>query len=115
MSCLPTGRVVSNADCGAVGTGFESRRRHGSLLMYSAFAACGYSNEPSRRKFSRVVGGRGREVGGPWPPRGVLPQNWGGNEPNRTVICMVLKVTDNDRRHLTLCHDEFHGPRSGLC
>ncbi|GFV02864.1 transposable element Tcb2 transposase [Trichonephila clavipes] len=21
----------------------------------------------------------------------------------------------NDRRHLALCHDDFHGPRSGLC
>ncbi|GFX65497.1 uncharacterized protein TNCV_4735451 [Trichonephila clavipes] len=49
-----------------------------------------------------------------WEAR-VLPQNWGGNEPNRTVTCMVLKVTDNDRRHLALCHDEFRGPRSGLC
>ncbi|GFW00049.1 uncharacterized protein TNCV_3568391 [Trichonephila clavipes] len=29
-------------------------------------------------------------------PQGVLPQNWGGNEQNRT--CMVLKTTDNDRR-----------------
>ncbi|GFY26285.1 hypothetical protein TNCV_24831 [Trichonephila clavipes] len=27
---------------------------------------------------------------------------------------MVLKATANDRRHLTLCHDEFRGPRSGL-
>ncbi|GFW43713.1 hypothetical protein TNCV_4770621 [Trichonephila clavipes] len=26
---------------------------------------------------------------------------------------MVLKA--NDRRHLALCHDEFRGPRSGLC
>ncbi|GFW50339.1 hypothetical protein TNCV_4697541 [Trichonephila clavipes] len=28
---------------------------------------------------------------------------------------MVLKATANDRRHLALCHDEFRGPRSGLC
>ncbi|GFT75568.1 hypothetical protein TNCV_1135381 [Trichonephila clavipes] len=28
---------------------------------------------------------------------------------------MVLKVTDDDRRHLAHCHDEFRGPRSGLC
>ncbi|GFX49792.1 uncharacterized protein TNCV_3073451 [Trichonephila clavipes] len=46
---------------------------------------------------------------------GVLPQNWGGNEPNRTVTFMVLKAMVNDRRHLALCHDEFSGPRSGLC
>ncbi|GFS64722.1 uncharacterized protein TNCV_4685081 [Trichonephila clavipes] len=29
--------------------------------------------------------------------QGVLPQNWGGAEQNRTVICMVLKATTNDR------------------
>ncbi|GFX57109.1 uncharacterized protein TNCV_2963891 [Trichonephila clavipes] len=33
-------------------------------------------------------------------PSGVLPQNRGGNETNRTVTCMVLKATANDRRHL---------------
>ncbi|GFW50863.1 uncharacterized protein TNCV_3591451 [Trichonephila clavipes] len=48
-------------------------------------------------------------------PQSVLPLNWGGIEPNRTVTCMVLKATANDRRHLVLCHDEFRGPRSGLC
>ncbi|GFW84749.1 uncharacterized protein TNCV_1814791 [Trichonephila clavipes] len=48
-------------------------------------------------------------------PPGVLPQNWGVNEPNRTVTCMVLRATDNDRRHLALCYDEFRGPQSGLC
>ncbi|GFW96811.1 cullin-4A [Trichonephila clavipes] len=40
----------------------------------------------------------------------VLPQNWGENELNRSVTCRVFKATDNDRRHLTLCHDEFPGP-----
>ncbi|GFW31455.1 uncharacterized protein TNCV_1288021 [Trichonephila clavipes] len=48
-------------------------------------------------------------------PQNVLPLNWGGTEPNRTVTCIVLKATANDRRHLALCHDEFRGPRSGLC
>ncbi|GFV22674.1 hypothetical protein TNCV_2078641 [Trichonephila clavipes] len=57
--------------------------------------------------------GRGREMGDPCPPPGVLPQNWGGNEPSRTVTYMVLKAMENDRRHLALCHDEFRGPRSG--
>ncbi|GFT87785.1 uncharacterized protein TNCV_799011 [Trichonephila clavipes] len=31
-------------------------------------------------------------------PQCVLPQNWGGNEPNRTVTYMLLKATANDRR-----------------
>ncbi|GFY33896.1 hypothetical protein TNCV_4596041 [Trichonephila clavipes] len=43
-------------------------------------------------------------------PQSVLPLNWGGTEPNCTVTCMVLKATDNDRRHLALYHDEFCGP-----
>ncbi|GFV26478.1 uncharacterized protein TNCV_3361311 [Trichonephila clavipes] len=51
----------------------------------------------------------------PCPLPGVLPQNWSGNEPNRTVTCMVLRATANDRRHLSLCHDEFCGPRAHLC
>ncbi|GFX26886.1 uncharacterized protein TNCV_1840581 [Trichonephila clavipes] len=50
------------------------------------------SKEPLCRKSSREVGGRGREVGDPWPLQGVLPQNWGGTEENCTVICMVLKA-----------------------
>ncbi|GFX06895.1 hypothetical protein TNCV_1202101 [Trichonephila clavipes] len=78
--------------------------------MYSAFAAWEYSKQPSSRKSSRVIGGRGRELEDHCPPPGVLPPNRGGNEPNRTVTCM-----DNDRRHLNLCHDEFRGPRSDLC
>ncbi|GFU65366.1 cytochrome P450 3A11 [Trichonephila clavipes] len=45
---------------------------------------------------------------------GILPQNWGGNEPNHTITCMVLKATANDRRHLALCHHEFRGSRYGL-
>ncbi|GFW94566.1 uncharacterized protein TNCV_4246071 [Trichonephila clavipes] len=48
-------------------------------------------------------------------PQSVLPLNWGGIDPNRTATCMVLKATANDRRHLALCHEEFRGPRSGLC
>ncbi|GFW56780.1 uncharacterized protein TNCV_4068601 [Trichonephila clavipes] len=39
--------------------------------------------------------------------QGVLPQNWGENELNRSVTCMVLKATVYDRHHLALCHDEF--------
>ncbi|GFX97635.1 uncharacterized protein TNCV_2841951 [Trichonephila clavipes] len=43
-------------------------------------------------------------------PQGVLPQNWGETELNRSVTCLVLNATANDRRHLALCHDEFRGP-----
>ncbi|GFU75223.1 uncharacterized protein TNCV_2056661 [Trichonephila clavipes] len=48
-------------------------------------------------------------------PQSVLPLNWGRTELNRSVTCMVLKATANDRRHLVVCHDEFRAPRSGLC
>ncbi|GFV56301.1 uncharacterized protein TNCV_1312001 [Trichonephila clavipes] len=36
--------------------------------------------------------------GAPDHPQGVLPQNWGETELNRSVTCMVLKTTANDRR-----------------
>ncbi|GFY17608.1 hypothetical protein TNCV_3519631 [Trichonephila clavipes] len=46
-----------------------------------------------------------------WSPshlQGVLHQNWGGNELNRTVTCIVLKASANNRRvHLASYHDEF--------
>ncbi|GFU43124.1 uncharacterized protein TNCV_947421 [Trichonephila clavipes] len=38
------------------------------------------------------------------------PQNWGENEKNRTVTCVILKVKANDKRkNLTLSCDEFRG------
>ncbi|GFY33162.1 hypothetical protein TNCV_1240131 [Trichonephila clavipes] len=74
----PTGIGVINADCGAVGTGFESRRRHGWEERWEASDHC----------------------------QSVLSRT----EPNRTVACMLLKATANDRRHLALCHDEFRWP-----
>ncbi|GFW76009.1 uncharacterized protein TNCV_351941 [Trichonephila clavipes] len=43
-------------------------------------------------------------------PQGVLLQNWDENELNRSVTCVVLKTTDNDRLHLAIFHDEFRGP-----
>ncbi|GFU42133.1 uncharacterized protein TNCV_4553471 [Trichonephila clavipes] len=39
-------------------------------------------------------------------PQIILTQNWGVTEPKRTVTCMVLKATVNDRRRKTgPCHD----------
>ncbi|GFW61351.1 uncharacterized protein TNCV_4136691 [Trichonephila clavipes] len=69
----------------------------------------------SRRAASPLVGLA--EGGERWEasdnPQGVLPQNWGGNEPNHTVTCMVLKSKANDRRkNLAFSRDEFRGPRS---
>ncbi|GFW10641.1 uncharacterized protein TNCV_4917601 [Trichonephila clavipes] len=43
---------------------------------------------------------------GPGPSLG---QNWGETKLNRPVICMVLKATANDIRHLVLCLDEYVG------
>ncbi|GFU66132.1 transposable element Tc3 transposase [Trichonephila clavipes] len=45
----------------------------------------------------------------PEHPQGVLPQNWGKIEQNRTVTCMELKDKANDRRkYLALRRYEFH-------
>ncbi|GFV94723.1 hypothetical protein TNCV_3864461 [Trichonephila clavipes] len=74
------------------------------------FGILGYSKWPSRGKSSRDAGGRGREVGGPDLPQGVLPSNWCGIEPNHIVICLMLKAADNDRRaYVALCRHEFRG------
>ncbi|GFV91416.1 HTH_Tnp_Tc3_2 domain-containing protein [Trichonephila clavipes] len=54
--------------------------------------------KPLVRMSSRLVGVRGREVGGPWLPPGFSSLNWGGTEQNPTVTCMVLKAKANDRR-----------------
>ncbi|GFV45383.1 uncharacterized protein TNCV_5055771 [Trichonephila clavipes] len=42
-------------------------------------------------------------------PQSVLPLNWGGIEPNRTVPCIVLKARAKERRHLAICHDKYRG------
>ncbi|GFV59196.1 uncharacterized protein TNCV_2339371 [Trichonephila clavipes] len=99
------------------------RRSYGTAVSFAnhytggvAINTIQFIIRPSIRKSSREVGGKGREVRGPDHSQvSSLSQNWGGKEPNRTVTCMVLKATANDRRHLALCHDEFRGPRSGLC
>ncbi|GFX94345.1 hypothetical protein TNCV_4293901 [Trichonephila clavipes] len=49
----PSGVVVSDADCCAVGPGLEYRRRHGCSKMCSAFVAGGILN--SRRAASPLV------------------------------------------------------------
>ncbi|GFW86523.1 uncharacterized protein TNCV_4333071 [Trichonephila clavipes] len=46
----------------------------------------------------------------PGHPLDVFPLNWGETKLKRSVTCMVFKATDNDRRHLALCHDAFCGP-----
>ncbi|GFW14585.1 hypothetical protein TNCV_2359091 [Trichonephila clavipes] len=81
MARHPSGIVVSNADCFAVVSGFESLRRHGK----ERWEASGHL-------------------------QGVLSQNWGETEVNHSVTCMVLKATANGRHHLTLCHGELRGP-----
>ncbi|GFT12504.1 uncharacterized protein TNCV_5093211 [Trichonephila clavipes] len=78
--------------------------------MYSACVARGTLNR--RRAASPLVRLVEREER--WKasdhPQSDLPLNWGGIEPNRSVTCMVLKVTANDRRNLAFGHDEFRRP-----
>ncbi|GFU57116.1 uncharacterized protein TNCV_1779791 [Trichonephila clavipes] len=70
---------------------------------------------PSSRKSSCEVGGREKRWEAPDHPQGVVPQNWGEAELNRSVTCMVLKATGNDRCHLALFYDEFRGLWSDIC
>ncbi|GFU83717.1 hypothetical protein TNCV_523111 [Trichonephila clavipes] len=93
--CRPSGIVVSDADCDAVGPGFDSRRRHESV-------------EP--QVLMRLAEGEERREALTTPVCSTS-KFWGGTEPNRTVICMVLKAKANDnRKNLALRHDEFRGP-----
>ncbi|GFV95361.1 uncharacterized protein TNCV_4573631 [Trichonephila clavipes] len=79
--------------------------------MYRAFTWHGDTLNSRRAASPRMRLVDGEE----WcePPdhlQGVLSQNWGGAELNRSVTCMVLKAMANDWRHLALCHVEFRGP-----
>ncbi|GFX03956.1 uncharacterized protein TNCV_4678611 [Trichonephila clavipes] len=78
--------------------------------MYSAFVAGGTLN--SLRAASPLMSLVKEEERWEAPnrPQGVLPQNLGESELNRSVTCMVLKATANNRHHLALSHDEFCGP-----
>ncbi|GFW64384.1 cullin-4A [Trichonephila clavipes] len=66
--------------------------------------------QPSRAAspLVRLVEGENRWEA-PDHPQGVLLQKWEENDQNRSVTYMVLKATANDRRHLALFHDGFHG------
>ncbi|GFS83987.1 uncharacterized protein TNCV_2363991 [Trichonephila clavipes] len=55
------------------------------------------NNRHTASPLVRLIEGEDRwEV--PDPPQGVLTQNWGGTELNRTITCKVLNATANDRR-----------------
>ncbi|GFT47360.1 uncharacterized protein TNCV_3749331 [Trichonephila clavipes] len=94
--------------------------------MYNAFAAWGGTLN-SRRAASPLV--RLVEVEEMWEAfdhsQGILPQNWGGTEPNCSVTSMVLKAKANNThtglalkirsaKDLALSHDEFRKPRSNV-
>ncbi|GFS65998.1 hypothetical protein TNCV_2510221 [Trichonephila clavipes] len=73
----------------------------------------GYSKQPSSCKFSREVGGRGREVGAPDPPSECSSSKLRWNRAkNRLspVRCSRLRPTTGV--HLAPCHDKYRGPRS---
>ncbi|GFV70145.1 hypothetical protein TNCV_2552891 [Trichonephila clavipes] len=67
-----------------------------------------------RAAISREIGGKRREWDVPDHSKGVLPQNWGETEKNRSDNCKMLNAKANDRRKiLALSHAEFRGPLSG--
>ncbi|GFY33872.1 uncharacterized protein TNCV_4595801 [Trichonephila clavipes] len=53
------------------------------------------NSRPTASPLKRLMEGEERWEA-PEHPQGVLPQNWGGIEPNRTVTCIVLKATVKD-------------------
>ncbi|GFX34901.1 hypothetical protein TNCV_2328411 [Trichonephila clavipes] len=70
------------------GGGIISRSKHVAYVKRNAAGG-----QTSRKKhWRRLV-----EGGGAWEASDPS-QNWVGNEPKRTVTCMVLKATANDRR-----------------
>ncbi|GFW44578.1 hypothetical protein TNCV_4481241 [Trichonephila clavipes] len=54
------------------------------------------NNRRAANPLVRLVEGERWET--PDQTQDVLPQNWGGIKPTRTVTCMVLKAKANDRR-----------------
>ncbi|GFX85301.1 uncharacterized protein TNCV_2675761 [Trichonephila clavipes] len=88
--------VVSDADCCAVRPGFESRRHDVCKCIVPSGHGVILNSRRAASPLVRLVEGEER-----WEaltlPR-MFSQNWGETELNRTVTCMVLKATANDRR-----------------
>ncbi|GFW05782.1 hypothetical protein TNCV_602541 [Trichonephila clavipes] len=65
------------------------------------------NNRQAASPFVRLVKGKRPLV----THQGVLPQNWGRTELNRTMTCMVLEATADDRHKILALHrNEFRGP-----
>ncbi|GFV73417.1 uncharacterized protein TNCV_3389331 [Trichonephila clavipes] len=92
----PTGMVVSDADCGAVGMGSNLGEDRDVCKCIVLLRHGGTLN--SRRAASPLVCLVEEKWEASDHPQGFLPLNWGGTEKNRTVTCMVLKAKANDRR-----------------
>ncbi|GFS54911.1 uncharacterized protein TNCV_3576251 [Trichonephila clavipes] len=95
--CIHSSKITNAALCLGPGTGraYEIDLSHGRAAMTLQLPAQHGGTLNSRRAASplvRLVEGEER-----WEtsdhPQSVLPLNWGGIEPNRTVTCMVLKAT----------------------
>ncbi|GFW96007.1 hypothetical protein TNCV_957221 [Trichonephila clavipes] len=77
--------------------------------MYSAIPSWGVGRRAASPLVRLVEGEERWEA--PGHTQGVLLQNFGEIEQNRTVTCMGLKAKANDRRkNLALSRDEFRGP-----
>ncbi|GFS54824.1 uncharacterized protein TNCV_3575601 [Trichonephila clavipes] len=93
--------------------GVQQQQCFSALSAFNCVVACAHGDTLNSRQAASplvwLVVGEERWVASDHT-QSVLPLNWGGIEPNRTVTRMVLNATANDRRHLALCHDEFRGP-----
>ncbi|GFV18176.1 hypothetical protein TNCV_169791 [Trichonephila clavipes] len=76
--------VVSDADCHAGGSGFESRRGYGCLKLMVSLRHWGTLNSRGAASLLVKLGEREERWEAPDQSQSVHTENWGGTEPNRT-------------------------------
>ncbi|GFT25082.1 uncharacterized protein TNCV_179911 [Trichonephila clavipes] len=114
--CLPSGILVSDTDCCVLGSTWDclgSNPGEDMDICKCIVPSWHWGTLNNRRASSplvRLVEGE-EVIEATGEVRGLKPSAKSSeNEAKRTVTCMVLKATANDRRHLALGHDEFRGP-----
>ncbi|GFY08715.1 hypothetical protein TNCV_5006281 [Trichonephila clavipes] len=89
--------TIANGQYGAVWSMGHTQQTIKISSRTTTLATSALNNRRPASSFVKFVEGEKR-----WDAsdhsQGVLPLNRDGREPNRTVTCMVLKATANDRR-----------------
>ncbi|GFU96152.1 hypothetical protein TNCV_4506421 [Trichonephila clavipes] len=90
----------------------KERARHGKFIWeQDSNSSTPLRCSTSSCKTCHEVGGRGRR---PLNTTRVFSFKIGVEMSKIVVTCMVLKANDR-RKNIALGHNEYHGPRSGLC